>query len=47
MKILEGKEKEYKDWYDKNSDGYSRACFTYAERWAEMMEEKLKNLPMM
>lgn len=26
MKIIEGKEKEYKDWYDKNSDGYSRAC---------------------
>lgn len=25
MKIIEGKEKEYKDWYDKNSDGYSRA----------------------
>ena len=41
MKILEGKEKEYKDWYDKNNDGYSRACFTYTERWAEMMEEKI------
>ena len=24
MKILEGYEKEYKDWYDKNSDRYSR-----------------------
>lgn len=22
MKILEGHEKEYKDWYEKNSDGY-------------------------
>lgn len=42
MKIIEGKEKEYKDWYDKNNDGYSRACFTYAERWAEMMEEKIE-----
>lgn len=21
MKIIKGKEKEYKDWYDKNSDG--------------------------
>ena len=29
MKILEGHEKEYKDWYDKNSDGYGRACFTF------------------
>lgn len=28
MKILEGKEKEYKDWYDKNDDPYGRACFT-------------------
>ena len=38
MKILSGKEKEYKDWYDKNADAYGRACFTYAERWAEMLE---------
>lgn len=42
MKIIEGKEEEYKDWYDKNNDGYSRACFTYAERLAEMMEEKIE-----
>lgn len=26
----------------KNSDPYGRACFTYAERWAGMMEEKIK-----
>ena len=43
MKILKGKEKEYKDWYDNNSEGYGRACFTYAEKWAEMMEEEIKN----
>ena len=43
MKILEGHEKEYKDWYDKNSDGYGRACFTYAERWAEMLENKIES----
>lgn len=43
MKILEGKEKEYKDWYEKNSDPYSRACFTYAERWAEMMEKVIES----
>ena len=43
MKILQGKEKEYKDWYDKNSDGYSRACFTYAERWAETLENLIEN----
>ena len=44
MKILSGKEQEYKDWYDKNSDGYSRACFTYAERWAELMEKKVEEI---
>lgn len=44
MKILSGKEQEYTDWYDKNSDGYSRACFTYAERWAELMEKKIEEI---
>ena len=39
MKILEGKEQEYKDWYGKNLDPYGHACFTYAERLAEMLEE--------
>ena len=43
MKILEGKEKEYKDWYDKNSDGYGRACFTYVERWADMLENLIES----
>lgn len=41
MKIVKGKEKEYKDWYDKNKSPYGRACFTYAERWAELLEEKI------
>ena len=41
MKIIKGKEKEYKDWYDKNSDRYGRACFTYAERWAELLEAEI------
>lgn len=41
MKILVGKEKEYKDWYDKNSDSYGRACFTFAERWAELLEAEI------
>ena len=41
MKIVKGKEQEYKDWYEKNSDPYGRACFTYAERWAEMMEKEI------
>lgn len=40
MKILEGHEEEYKNWYAKNNDEYSRSCFIYAERWAELLEEK-------
>lgn len=39
MKIIDGKEQEYKEWYDINLDSYGHACFTYAERWAEMLEE--------
>lgn len=44
MKIVKGKEQEYKDWYEKNSDPYGRACFTYAERWAGMMEEEDRSI---
>lgn len=43
MKILKGKEQEYKDWYNNNLDAYSHACFTYAERWAELMENVIEN----
>lgn len=35
MKIIKGKEKEYKDWYDKNSDGYSRAYRVVVNRAKE------------
>ena len=43
MKILEGREQDYKDWLDKNTDSYGRGCFTYAERWAEMMENIIES----
>lgn len=43
MKISLGKENAYKEWYDKNSDDYSRACFTFAERWAELLEKEIEN----
>lgn len=43
MKILNGKEKEYQDWKDKNNDPYGGATFRYAENWANLMEEKLHN----
>lgn len=41
MKIQEGQEKVYKDWYDENDDAYGRAAFTYAERWAEALEVEI------
>jgi len=41
MKIIAGKEQVYQDWFNKNDDPYSRAVFTYAERWANMMEAAL------
>lgn len=43
MKILKGKEQEYKEWYDKNDDSYGRTCFIYAEKWAELMEEAIES----
>ncbi len=43
MKIKFGKEQDYQDWYNKNLDPYGHACFTYAERWAEMLEELIEN----
>lgn len=43
MLIQKGKEQEYKDWYEKNKDAYGRACFTYAERWAELLEKEIAN----
>lgn len=46
MKIKIGQEKAYKDWFDKNADPYGRACFTYAERWAELLEKRLTRLEM-
>ncbi len=42
MKILEGKELDYKEWGDKNSDPYGHACITYAERWADLLEELIE-----
>lgn len=42
MKILAGKEQDYKEWYDNNSDAYGRRCFTYAEDWAEMLEKAIE-----
>lgn len=43
MKIINGKEQEYKDWYNKNLDPYGHGIFTFAERWAELMEDEIDN----
>lgn len=44
MKIAKGQETAYKDWLDKNTDPYGRACFAYAERWAELLEKKIDEI---
>lgn len=38
MRIKHGMKKKYKEWLDVNKDGYSRTCFVYAERFADMLE---------
>lgn len=43
MKILEGKEKEYQDWKDKNTGSYGACTFRYAERWANLMETEIND----
>ena len=42
MKIKKGLEETYKNWYEKNTDAYGRACFTYAERWAGLLEKEIE-----
>lgn len=33
----------WEDGLKNNTDGYGRACYTYAQRWAEMMEKYIEN----
>ena len=35
--------KVYEEWKANNTDPYSLAVFRYAERWADMMEERITN----
>ena len=35
--------KAYEEWKANNTDPYGLAIFRYAERWANMMEEKIAN----
>ena len=41
MKIKIGQEELYTNWKNKNKDFYGHACFEYAERWADLLEEKI------
>ena len=41
MQLIPEQSIEYAESYTKNSDAYGHACFTYAERWAEMMEQAI------
>lgn len=31
----------YEDWKAKQTDGYGRTTFQYAEKWADMMEDEM------
>ena len=49
MQIMKGKEQAYAAWKTENSDPYGSLIFTYAERWAGMLEaaiEKSTDEPM-
>lgn len=43
MKILTGKETEYKNLRDSDSEPDTKGVFVYAELWAELMEKKIEH----
>lgn len=36
-------EEAWKSWVDHNTDPYGAACVRYAERWADLMEQRMAN----
>lgn len=42
MKIRPGLEEMYQKWYNNNLDPYGHAVYTFAERWAELMEKDIE-----
>lgn len=42
MRIKPEMEQKYREGYDNNLDPYGHAIFTYAERWAELMEKDIE-----
>lgn len=41
MKIRPGKEEDYQNAYNNNLDPYGHGVYTFAERWAELMEKDI------
>lgn len=41
MKFKPGMEEKYRQGYNNNLDPYGHAVFTFAERWAELMEKDI------
>lgn len=41
MLIIKEKADEYQEGYNKNLDPYGHAVYTFAERWAELMEREI------
>jgi len=42
MKILKGKEEDYKKNKEVNTDPYGAGIIRYYEKWADLMEEEMK-----
>ena len=42
MKIRPGKEEDYQKGYNNNLDFYGHGVYTFAERWAELMEKDIE-----
>jgi uncharacterized protein YbbK (DUF523 family) len=42
MKILKEKEQDYQIGYNNNLDPYGHAIYTFAERWAELLEKAIE-----
>ena len=42
MKILKEKEQDYQVGYNNNLDSYGHAIYTFAERWAELLEKAIE-----
>lgn len=41
MQIIEEQKANYQEGFDLNSDPYGRRCYTYAQEWADLMEEQI------